>query len=240
MHTQNDAAFTYINAAQTAIATCQAFACEMDIDASDVQLAHTKLSLPSDVRYADFFSKKQFGKLQAALKKYWQIDLKAEETIHPFLLQATISQQGISADNALPLDVALWEFAKEKKINLYGLETSDEQIQSLLDIPLQTHFKMLSDSVKNSSKHRKRLQYLIEKYQKADIKGLYKAAKKDLKSMRKELLYKRNKRLCNNTLSLLEQHKTVFIAVGAAHLAGENGMLRLLKKAGYKVVPVEV
>ena len=99
---------------------------------------------------------------------------------------------------------------------------------------------MLSDSVKNSSKHRKRLQYLIEKYQKADIKGLYKAAKKDLKSMRKELLYKRNKRLCNNTLSLLEQHKTVFIAVGAAHLAGENGMLRLLKKAGYKVVPVEV
>jgi uncharacterized protein YbaP (TraB family) len=32
--------------------------------------------------------------------------------------------------------------------------------------------------------------------------------------------------------------ESLFVAVGSAHLAGELGMINLLRKAGYKVKPV--
>jgi uncharacterized protein YbaP (TraB family) len=32
--------------------------------------------------------------------------------------------------------------------------------------------------------------------------------------------------------------KSVFIAVGAAHLGGENGLLELMKKVGYILTPI--
>ena len=34
------------------------------------------------------------------------------------------------------------------------------------------------------------------------------------------------------------QSKSCFIAVGAGHLAGENGLINLLKKQGYTVEPI--
>jgi uncharacterized protein YbaP (TraB family) len=34
------------------------------------------------------------------------------------------------------------------------------------------------------------------------------------------------------------KEKPTFIAVGAAHLGGENGVIQLLRKAGYKVTPI--
>jgi uncharacterized protein YbaP (TraB family) len=37
----------------------------------------------------------------------------------------------------------------------------------------------------------------------------------------------------------LIQKKSAFIAVGAAHLPGEEGVLHLLKESGYTITPVE-
>ena len=34
------------------------------------------------------------------------------------------------------------------------------------------------------------------------------------------------------------KNKSLFIAVGAGHLAGENGVIQLLRNNGYNVVPV--
>jgi hypothetical protein len=36
------------------------------------------------------------------------------------------------------------------------------------------------------------------------------------------------------------QDKSCFVAVGAGHLGGENGLINLLKKQGYSVEPISI
>ncbi|WP_298424180.1 TraB/GumN family protein [uncultured Kordia sp.] len=54
---------------------------------------------------------------------------------------------------------------------------------------------------------------------------------------REHMLYKRNENMVIVMDSLM-QHKTVFAGVGAAHLAGEKGMLQMLEDRGYIVKPL--
>ena len=51
-------------------------------------------------------------------------------------------------------------------------------------------------------------------------------------------LDKRNVIMRDSAIPLLEKGNA-FIAVGSYHLFGENGLVELLRKAGYKVTPVK-
>ena len=51
------------------------------------------------------------------------------------------------------------------------------------------------------------------------------------------LLNNRNKNWISKIDKYVKQ-KPTFIAVGAAHLGGQNGVISLLKKQGFKVEPV--
>ena len=55
--------------------------------------------------------------------------------------------------------------------------------------------------------------------------------------MRKVLLYDRNQTMVHQFMEFA-QYNSIFAAVGAGHLAGAKGMLRLLKQKGYQVRPV--
>jgi uncharacterized protein YbaP (TraB family) len=48
------------------------------------------------------------------------------------------------------------------------------------------------------------------------------------------LLDKRNRNWLSQLKNILHQ-KSVFVAVGTAHLVGENGLISLLKKEGYRL-----
>ena len=55
--------------------------------------------------------------------------------------------------------------------------------------------------------------------------------------MKVRLLDRRNKVMAERALQMAEE-KPVFIAVGASHLGGEDGLVEAFKKAGYKLSPV--
>ena len=81
---------------------------------------------------------------------------------------------------------------------------------------------------------------MIKDYKNEDINGIYKmTTDKEMMSAttKKTLLDNRNE----NWLKIMPQmmqKESVFFAVGAAHFAGEQGVLNLLRKAGYIVKPI--
>ena len=61
----------------------------------------------------------------------------------------------------------------------------------------------------------------------------------EVKKYQEQLLDNRNR----NWIPIIEKmikKKNTFIAIGAAHLGGPNGVLRLLEQKGYRLVPIHL
>ena len=83
-------------------------------------------------------------------------------------------------------------------------------------------------------------------YKNQDLQGLYlfmiesfqeDKSIEESKEMKNRMLDQRNKNWIPKLENWMKQ-KTLFVAVGAGHLAGEQGVLQLLKNQGYIVEPV--
>jgi uncharacterized protein YbaP (TraB family) len=62
---------------------------------------------------------------------------------------------------------------------------------------------------------------------------------KDMPEVANALLYQRNRNWAEWVSHRMEQPGTVFLAVGAGHLAGKDSLLEDLEAKGYKVTRVE-
>lgn len=78
---------------------------------------------------------------------------------------------------------------------------------------------------------------MFEYYKNGQITKLYKASKKSMGELRGLMIYERNEKMTQVLIDLMNEGST-FCSVGAAHLGGGKGMLRLLKNNGYKVKPI--
>jgi uncharacterized protein YbaP (TraB family) len=88
---------------------------------------------------------------------------------------------------------------------------------------------------------------MTDLYLKQDLQGLHNYMLKSIaesednpeqaKAMIDKMLVNRNKNWIPKLENWMKQ-KTLFIAVGAGHLAGDEGVINLLKRQGYTVEPV--
>jgi len=97
----------------------------------------------------------------------------------------------------------------------------------------------LSDISKNISGFSKEHHKMTTLYEQQDIHQMYRSTKKSIGGARKILLYNRNAIMAER-IERMAREQTIFSAVGAAHLAGKKGVIKLLKNAGLKVKPVNL
>ena len=80
---------------------------------------------------------------------------------------------------------------------------------------------------------------MMNHYLNGHIDKLYLSGKKSLGVWRKTLLKDRNIKMASR-LEEMSKLESIFCAVGAGHLSGKHGVLRLLKRAGAKISPVKL
>jgi uncharacterized protein YbaP (TraB family) len=100
--------------------------------------------------------------------------------------------------------------------------------------------KYVNDGGSNSQVD-KQFEDMIEAYKAQDIEKLGAFVKEDesgLGNYEDILIYNRNRNWVQK-LKAVMPGKSLTIAVGAGHLAGENGLIKLLRKEGYTVKPVK-
>jgi uncharacterized protein YbaP (TraB family) len=137
-----------------------------------------------------------------------------------------------------PLDYTLWTYAKEQGKITVGVETFQEQMDILAHIPLDNQIKQLKEIAKQPAAFRRQIMKAAELYEQEDIRQLYKLVKKSSGELRKLMIYDRNVIMAKRIARMVAENTGCF-AVGAGHLAGQNGIIKLLKAEGFKMKPLK-
>ena len=149
-------------------------------------------------------------------------------TVAPLLKAGYDPQSG--ADKSLQNEFA----AAGKPVR--GLETAQQQIELLADLPQPLAIEFLRSTLDDYSDAVNLIDALVRDWQSGDVAGLAKLEDDELRGkspqLYRQLLVERNQRWAQRIAQMLNSHQTVFIAVGAAHLAGGDDVQAQLQKAG--------
>lgn len=120
-----------------------------------------------------------------------------------------------------------------------GLETVEIQMGTFDQIPAKVQLDELVKMIREKS-GAEEFNRMVESYLAEDIDALFQTMNQDgmMKEYRGIMLDNRNKAWIPQLQEKMTK-ESVFVAVGSGHLAGENGVISLLKNAGYQVEPIK-
>jgi uncharacterized protein YbaP (TraB family) len=161
------------------------------------------------------------------------------EKVQPFFLTMMVPQKVLKQDREKALDLYFNDVAIAQKKTIIGLETFDEQMAAFGSISYQTQAESLVDAIKNRHEPDTSMAYLMSTYAAGDLDALLEVTKESEgmgEGFYKVFIVDRNVKMADRCEEHIRNKRT-FIAVGAAHLPGEDGVIDLLRKKGYTVQP---
>ncbi len=139
------------------------------------------------------------------------------------------------------MDAFFQHLAAKQGLTVGGLETIDDQIDILFKSQsVERQVGLLLGTVKERGSVVEDYNKLGKQYRKGDLDAIYVDFHEDESDYNMNegekfiFLFNRNNKWIDNIEENIKKERC-FIAVGALHLPGEDGLLRLLKNRGYKV-----
>lgn len=180
---------------------------------------------------------KKYTKAKKILQKALNFELDAWRQYRPFYISNMIATSFLLSDRKLPLDHWLYNNALKHNLICGGVETAQEQLATARALQADDQSAMFDDMWRNISKARRDVLQMKALYLQGDIHRLYQKSRSGLGKFRDVLQHSRNITMSERIANSVSEH-ACFIAIGAAHLSGEGGVIRGLKQRGYKLKPV--
>ncbi|NVJ97249.1 MAG: TraB/GumN family protein [Alphaproteobacteria bacterium] len=153
----------------------------------------------------------------------------------PWLAGVTVQVMQIQARGGHPdagVDTMLWREAKEAGKELAYFETLEEQMQVFGGLSPEDEIHFFEEGMRQLNEEPELLDHIVESWKSGDVDGLgakMQAAMVGQDALYDALLTNRNKNWAAQIDALLEGEGKIFIAVGAAHLAGDHSVQDLLE-----------
>ena len=147
-----------------------------------------------------------------------------------------------SGNNGVVLDHVLYQGAVAAGKKVHGLETVAEQMELFDGLSRKDQITLLEDTLDNLDTIGQMLDELQAAYLDRDLKRLLELNEASMRdsdpllaeTFNRKLIVERNHRMAERIQPRLREGRQ-FIAVGALHLAGEEGLLKLLSGRGYRL-----
>lgn len=182
----------------------------------------------------------EYKLVAAYLKKLSGYDLSLLNSLKPAAVQVTLLQftapKTFSTENP-PIDQYFQDYGKSTNKKLIGLETVEDQAQVLFGGSLERQKELLVKMVKNEDKNKKEGQQLYAHYIAQDLPKLEElfSDSEDYSTEEMDKMLKNRNQKWIDQLPALMQNQSLFIAVGAGHLLGKDGLIKGLQLKGYQV-----
>ncbi len=208
------------------------------------------VSMRSPTPLKKLLSESDYRKVDSIFKWATGYGVGMFNTMKPMAAQAQLVKSmfdKIYPTNSHPdeaiIDMYFQHQAQQDQKPIFGLETVQEQVKLLFDdITIERQAEMLMDAVRDFDSSKIVLTQLADCYVNSDMDCLEHIGNESEGFSKEEmdaLLKTRNANWMGKLPQIMRDHRA-FVAVGALHLPGEHGLVKLLRDAGYTVNPVPI
>ncbi|TVR82192.1 MAG: TraB/GumN family protein [Saprospirales bacterium] len=176
----------------------------------------------------------KYNRIRNRLLRFASIDISDFDKMPPFYLISQIYNSFLPEQAGIPMDIQFYLNARETGKSVIGIETMESQAEILSSIPMDIQMRALDDFSRRFDRHRKAFLKSVELYGKSSAHHLYQLNKKQMGPVRRQLIYERNFKMAD-AIDLNLQHCRAMVVVGVGHLSGQFGLIRLLKRCGYRL-----
>lgn len=222
---------------------------ETVLDSSKMMSIMMSKAMMQGKKISTLLTPEDFNRVDSVLQAVSGYSLKMFDMFKPIQAGMMISlsyAQKLNADllkkyDGTPLDIHFASSAKKMGKTVTQLETMEQQFDMLYNhFTVEEQAKQLAVMVKQGDALTKGSSELFTLYLQKDVHGLavlMESLSDDMAGNMDHLLKDRNHNWVKALPGLMKSGSQ-FIAVGAGHLPGEDGLITLLRKQGYTVTPV--
>lgn len=170
----------------------------------------------------------------------------------PWMLSAMVAlpacELARKSGGAPVLDILLAQQAKAAGKEVKGLESAADQLSAMASLPLEFHIKGLVETLKLGDRMDDVIETMVVLYQRGDTGMFWPLFRNALPSaagdeqsyaaFEEAMVTTRNKTMVERAEPLINAGDA-FMAVGALHLPGPDGLVELFRKAGYTVTSAD-
>ncbi|HEV7255150.1 MAG TPA: TraB/GumN family protein [Mesorhizobium sp.] len=168
----------------------------------------------------------------------------------PWILASLVSMPACELNrkaSGLPmLDVKLAQDAQAAGKPVQGLETAADQLGAMASLPIDFHMNGLVDTLKLGGRIEDVIETMIVLYEEGETSLFWPLFRAEFPqsddggyaAFEETMITRRNHTMAERALPILEGGDA-FVAVGALHLPGEDGLVTLLREHGFTVTLAE-
>lgn len=218
------------------------FAMEMVPDFPTLARLTEYMHYQDGTQLVDVIGVQRFGRLEAILSGY-QVPQDWVRRMKVWAAMMTLSvpppKSGFFMDFSLSLR------ASGAGMKVVGLETLEQQLSFLEDMPDEQQLQLLDQALEEYREVERIHAEMVDSYLGGDLPALESLAKQQMGELSPQTrdyfmqqgIDMRNLRMVDSLLKYLDEGM-VFVAVGALHLPGENGLISLLRNRGFELAPL--
>lgn len=215
---------------------------ELDMDNMGEMLGAMKyLRMNDGKKLSELLSKEDYAKVEEYFKhNAVPLPLAMMNRFKPYFISSLIGEQMMSCDQKNGMEELIMRESKKYNKEIKGLETTEFQASIFDSIPYEKQAKDLVSYIDSIDSYKQVTMEMVEVYREQNLERMDSLMHKSDPGMDEYmdiLLYGRNRHWVDQMPEIMKS-KCILFAVGAGHLPGEQGVINLLRKKGYKVTPM--
>ena len=226
--------FSMSDQAKRAFAKTDKLTLEIDMSDAEQMSAMQKMAM-GEKPLSETLSAAEYERLDAMVQKKMGISVKQLDSFTLLTVMSVLATKSFGCMDLKFYEMEFIEMAKKSNKPVAGLETVEEQMKLFTSgISTEDILEMMESSDDEVTKK------MVEIYKRQDLQQMYTLMTDDKlmsPEARKLMLDDRNINWLNAMPAMMKK-QSVFFAVGAGHLPGNNGVIELLRNAGYTVKAV--
>ncbi|WP_166437168.1 TraB/GumN family protein [Niastella caeni] len=233
---------TVSDSLKLAIKYCDRIYFELDMDNMYELMGAVKyLRMNDGKKLSELLTKEEYARVEAYFKSHSvPLPLTMMNRFKPYFISSLIGEQMMSCSQKNGMEELIMRESKQYPKEIRGLETTEFQASIFDSIPYEKQAKDLINYIDSIDNYKQVTMEMVKVYREQNLDRMDTLMHKSDPGMDEYmdlLLYGRNRHWVEQMPALMNKQCILF-AVGAGHLPGEQGVINLLRKKGYKVTPM--